>query len=262
MLTRREAIRRAGAVWLGAGLWTGVGLPPAFSRAIAQPTGDAAVDPEAIKIFERYVEAIGGRGALEAVSNRRIRGFWEGPPVQNKARLIIWNARPDLYHLSLSEPGGLKLELGYDGETAWQRVNRGKADPLRGERALDLRLTGQFEGEAGFRDRYRAMRVVGTREVAGAESTIVQAVTPAGKPFELAFNNETGLVSVVVSFTGAGAIQRRLLIAFPEYEETNGIKYPSRVVQQAEGTPAVRLAFEEHEYGEADDHDFSMPNEG
>ncbi len=91
-----------------------------------KPSNQDQVMPAAAQVLERYVEAVGGRAALETLTTRECRGrrvtdlSWTQPRVQTVS-FEAWTMVPDRFCLRTEENGSVTIE-GYDGIEGWKRA--------------------------------------------------------------------------------------------------------------------------------------------
>jgi hypothetical protein len=127
--------------------------------------------PAAEELFERYVRSWGTAEALAAVKNRLSTGMATGRSGRGDPR----SAPFELYQ-ELPERKELKLDLSYPPEA-------------------DREFIHQFFNYAGIRKRYTQVTTVGTDEVRGRASWVVEAKPDdGGMPERLFFDAATGVL--------------------------------------------------------------------
>lgn len=104
--------------------------PPASTPASA--TGDAAVQA----VLDAYVDALGGKAALEQLRNRHSQGVVEvGSRDSQKRKFEFYWAAPNMARGEIKD-GAIVLYTGYDGKRGWEEEFFGESKPL-GEVATD-----------------------------------------------------------------------------------------------------------------------------
>lgn len=257
--------------WALSGTLIGLALAwaagPAMAQQDAPDAKPAEADlPSAEEIFERHVEAIGGREAVFAQKTRYIEGTYEGAPFSAKARMKVWSEAPNKLHLQIAEPLGLQLDLYYDGEVTWQSIS-GEAVALTGPRRVEIIEAADFFGEANYKDRYASYEIIGTAKLGDKEYYAVKAVSHFGRTRRLFFDTETGLFSAEQSpiiITGKDGKPKTVAmeILIHDYRDVGGgVLYPSsqeqRIPGEEEGTVVMRFQNVQIDTGEK--HDFSPP---
>lgn len=241
-------MRRTGAaviVVLG-GLGTGVGgwhLPqPERPPIVAERKHDAVPDP--IVVFERYIDAIGGRSRVEDLRTRRVKGRVSGPPLTGAGTLLIETAAPNRMRMVIDEPAGRKLSYWFDGARGWVRSD-GRLGELKGTALNDLRNAAWFAGEADYEDKYRRLETNRREKFEGQDCHIIRAEDDQGVTNELAFSVASGLIvggrSFVPAADGSTDVVRMTLT---DYKEFGGVLYPTRIERWTEGDTGERSVFE------------------
>lgn len=200
----------------------------------------ASFDDGAVEALRTHIEAIGGEDAIRSHTRLRRIGSYEGRPFSYKARLEMRSEAPDKQVLVLSEPGGLTLTVGYDGQTAWQRINDQPPQRLGGLQAISVREDAILHRSVEYGTLYSTLSDKGIVENEdGSERYRAVKAVPVDSPRErvMYFDPETGLLRRIRIATLAGDQPRQMDIELREYKEFEGVKYPTRVVQRFLGAP-------------------------
>jgi hypothetical protein len=187
-----------------------VRTPPIGQGLFADTThGEAEApaekQPDAAAVFDRYVAALGGRPALEAVTSRVARGTVLRPAQLDagtpKAR-VINRGQEDPLEIVQPAPGKVTMTVGppdrpivqsYDGQS-------GTIKTPEGERAMTPREMSRIATFAdlrsalALRDQAAKARVVGRDTIDGKAVLLVRAAAADGNPALLAFDAGTGLL--------------------------------------------------------------------
>jgi len=230
---------------------TGTAQPAAGEQAPAENL------PEAAGLFERHIEALGGRDAVFAVKNRRLKGVYSGIPFLFPVRMEVWHDAPDKFRLRLDEPAGRSIEVRYNGDTGWRMISGSGVEQLEGVSLRELIDTADFYGQSNYKDRYEAIETVASGEVEGVSVYIVKATWENGHVQFLFFNTETGLFSGSRYATiGPDGSAREVVIMVDQYTEIDGgVKYPKRVRQLLAGEPEpIVMTYKSIEFNVDDGH--------
>ena len=149
-ITRPLAIRLVLATLLAA-----VGLVVSTAAATAaEPTAEALLDA--------YVEAMGGKAAMEKIDNRVTHGKMEMPAQGIVMKLTLYSARPNLsYSLIESDMVG-KIEKGSDGEVYWEMSAMMGAQVKEGQERIDYLRDSTFDKWLRWREIYPEVEYAGT----------------------------------------------------------------------------------------------------
>ena len=204
--------------------------------ALASPPAGAAMTPEARRVMERYLEAIGGRASQDSLRTLRVSGTLSAFGMQGRAK--IWHARPDRSATEIVL-GPFKLAEGFDGTTGWRTDPSGKLVVLDGKDLEDARADAWFELTRWVEPDQGGGAVV----VAGAEHdsagayTVLEVTPPAGRARKLWFDDRTGLLVRSVSKKD----QQTVIISHSDFRRVGGRTLAFRSLTQVAGMPANDL---------------------
>jgi len=215
------------------------------------PGARAAEVPTATQVLDRYIEATGGRAALEKLRSRVMTGTVDvtalGASGQFEVRAMVPNRQ-----VSRIEFGGFGvLREGYDGTNAWTAApGLGVRLKSGGELARTQRTMG-FPRELKLAESYARFQVKGPAKVGAADVWLLEAAPKEGKPDHFYFDQKSGLLlreeSTVESAVGVMNFQ----IDFDDYRVVDGVKVPFsiRIPQPAELGFHVKIAEVKHNGG-------------
>ncbi len=201
-------------------------------------------------LLERYIKALGGRGAIEKLTTRVCTGTftddlsWADPPVQTYA-LKAFAKIPDKWIATLQLSKGTE-QNGFDGRVGWkQNPDRIDKDDRMSRSWLGFVLNPQ--GPLYIREYFPGM-ILETQEILGGRSVhLVRNETQN----VLYFDAETGLLSRI-------GLQWEL----QDYRTVDGVKFPFRVATSRKGGESY-FAFDKIEHNvPVDDRQFAIPDAG
>jgi hypothetical protein len=188
-------------------------------------TGCAAGNPTLQQIFDRNVEALGGREALEALEGRTVRGRqiddrpYAGPPVTSRLE-----ARADTAgHWSMTLADGDEVYAeGRDEDGSWSRKPGEEAKPQdRSNAKLGYLLDPQ--GPLNIADHFPNPRLTGTRVFEGVTYWMVENDFKY-EYYTLYFEVETGLLSRIGFHWW-----------LEDFREVDGVMVPHTIVRGRKG---------------------------
>ena len=189
---------------------------PQIRPAIVVP----AAAPTLAGLLAHHLEALGGRKAVEAITNTRVSANVETGGIKGTITTVF--AAPDK-EFEEDKLGILHIMQGYDGKTAWQRDTNGNIRPLAGEELRDLRVQLYFDTNSyvipGRIPGKMTLRPV-PEPVTG--NWIVDALPEGGKPTTLFFDPQTWFIvkeqhlddNVLVTTT------------YDDYRTVDGVRFP------------------------------------
>jgi hypothetical protein len=224
-------------------------LPSEPGWEASEPQGDTSSMPTLEDIVNRYVDALGGREAIERLETRVSRGRIvtdlpsREPPVLELERFEFSSTAQGRFLAATalemhnpprtdgSSPQGADTE-GFDGETGWRiEGDRVTLDESLGRSRFAWLLNPQGPLQMG---RYfRGMRLKGVREVEGR----LMYVVDTDEDFSLYFDVETGLLA-------RAGFNRELA----NYREVDGVLVPHQILYSRKGGSST-FVFDEIEHG-------------
>ncbi len=214
------------------------------SRVEKSQEATAAPDVTVDRILDRYVQACGGREALERVTSRISRGTVEIPAAGVRGTFASYAQAPNRVLVVVELPGFGAIHEGFDGTVAWVR------DPITGLREKSgrelaaVRLDADFYKPLRLKELYPKIVVKGKEAVSGTEVYVLEATPAEGSAERWYFDASTGLlVRLDVEREGPqGKIP--VEIHFEDYREVDGLRLPFTVRQV---TPVFSLIFKTEE---------------
>jgi photosynthetic reaction center cytochrome c subunit len=237
---------------------------PVLGQSLWLPSNQAAKQeaplPSAEQILERYVQASGGRQAVERVTSR----VWKGSRVGADGVLVpeeVYAKAPNKLLTVTSYPN-LVFRTGFDGARGWAMSNQSARD-LPPEMQAQLRREAEFYKEMRLKDIYSKLAVVGRETVGGREAYVVEAAPADGGDLEkLYFDAETGLL--VRKYSEAKTVLGRFPTQtdYEDYREVDGVKLPFSIRWSIPGRAWGRKITEVRQNVPLDDAQFNPPAGG
>lgn len=195
--------------------------------------------PEAEKILERYVEAIGGRAAFDAMNNAVTKATLNIPAVGISLDLTVYSARPNKFRSTAESPAIGAVERGTDGTVFWEKSTMQGARVLEGEELAEALSEASFENLVYWRTNYDSVAVAGTDTVEGSLCDKVVMKAKGGKPRTLYFDQKSGLVvkTQTVASTQMGKIPIDAFIS--DYRKVGEVTQAYKTVMNIMGQDRV-----------------------
>ena len=231
--------------------------PPTKTETKPEPKPTAL--PSVDQVLDKYVQAIGGKAALEKVNSRTSKGTFEIPAMGANGTFMSYEKAPNLTASTIDIPGFGTVNIVFDGKSGWQK------DPMQGLREqtgaelVMVKINSEFYGPLKMKDLYKKVEVKGKDKVGSAEVYIIEATPSEGSPVKLSFDATTGLLvrQEMEQETPQGKMPTEVLLE--DYRVVDGVKLPF-VVKTS--TPAfgfvVKLEEVKHNVT-IDDAKFSKP---
>jgi len=207
--------------------------------------------PTLDKILERYIQALGGRAAIEKLTTRIGTGrfvddlSWKDPPVQTYP-LKAYAKIPDKWITIMKLSKGTE-QSGFDGTIGWkQNPDRIEHDSRKKSSWLGFLLNPQ--GALHIQDYFPEMVLEAKLIIKGRAAYTVKTFSPDGAQNMLYFDAENSLLNQFGS-----------LWKLQEYREVDGVKFPFRISTGRKGGESY-FAFDKIEHNvPIDDKKFAIP---
>jgi hypothetical protein len=218
--------------------WTLVVLCPAFGL-FAAPQGASA--PSVDQILDRYVQAVGGKDALEKVTSRAMKGTLENSDDGTTSPAEVFTKAPNKYLAVVNLGDGGEMLDGWNGETGWGKDpdsglhDIGKAEQIAARRDYD------FYREARLKELFPKMALSGKTKVDDRDAYIIEATSPEGATEKMYFDVESGLL-VRRDFERVNIDDGIVLyeVDYDDYKDVEGLKLPATVRRK---TPDYTLTY-------------------
>jgi hypothetical protein len=233
-------------------------LPPRESFLEDAPKPDTGL-PTADQVFDKYIQAIGGKSAFDKLKTR----VWKGTYITSNGTSLpyeIQQAAPNKFLSTLTTPKQGVFLTAFNGVSGWQQNLRGVHE-LSGSDLAQLKNFAGFFGGVNIKEQFTNLRVVRKEKVGEREAYLVRAVSVDGNNERLYFDTQTGLLlrRIVVEKTMILPIPEQT--DFEDYREVDGLKLPFTIqVYNIDSAYTATRKFTEVKHNvPVDDAKFNMP---
>jgi photosynthetic reaction center cytochrome c subunit len=210
-----------------------------------QPKPAAPAAPSVDDLFARYLKAVGGREAAEAVKTRIYKGTatgYDGNEEPRASAFELYAAAPARL-LMITQTSRGTYSYGYDGgsalATGWGKGPAGPALVLRQRQVEQLHdLAASFQ--IIQLDDYLTTKVTGQEKVNGRETWVVEATRRGASPVTLWFDAESGLLLRKRTFVATAFGPAPLENEFGDYRALGKVKLPFHVTSGTLSSATVR----------------------
>ena len=206
-------------------------------------------------ILDKYMQALGGKEAVEKVKTRTIKATRtqnDGQPFAEE----VFEKMPDKM-LVVSNVPQMPFSTGYNGADVW--TNGGKA-----EYTVTDFLLEQFKDEAQFnplklKESYAQIAVSGSDKINDKDVWAIRAATASGERERLYFDKKTGLLVRRVSYSPTVLGFFAYQVDYDDYRAVDGVKIPYLVKWSIPGRSWTRKTTEVKQNTAIDDAKFNQP---
>ena len=215
---------------------------------------------EAHAVYTRFVEASGGRAALERYSSSRATGDFSIPAQGIAGDLEVFGAAPNKLLVRVDIPGFGMVRQGHDGQVGWS-INPAMGPMVLEGRALDqLRQQADFLRPLNVEAYVDSASVMEETEFDGRPCLKVRVVTKWGEEYVEFFDVATGLLAgnIRTQESPMGPIEATTILS--GYQDFGGIQVPTKMVQQMMGMEQI-ITVTAVEYDTVDPTVFALPDQ-
>jgi len=200
-------------------------LVPTDQRPASSPVLDPSVSAGTTleQVLERYVDALGGKAALEKVTSRISKGRFEVQSLALAGPAQIFEKAPNKRAIVLEATGEQAYKRGFDGDIAWEQDPDSGVSELKGAALASMRRDSSFYQAIKLQELYPKIELKGGMKL-GSRETMVLEAPRAGNPKRWYFDVETGLLLRSDERTATGTVTRSE--DFDNYKAIDGVKVP------------------------------------
>ena len=192
---------------------------PATDSKTALPTAD--------QILDKYVQAMGGKTAIEKQTSRVSKGSFEIPAVGATGTAEIFEKAPNKSAAIINIPGFGVVQEGFDGKTAWAQDPQSGLREKAGAELGAAKLDGEFYKPIKLKQLYPKMTLTGKEKVGEHDVYVIEATPADGKPEKMYFDTQTGLLLRVDNDRESPQGSAHVETYFEDYKDTGGgVKAP------------------------------------
>jgi hypothetical protein len=206
---------------------------------LAAPQGASA--PSVDQILDHYVQAVGGKDALEKVTSRAMKGTLENSDDGTTSPAEVFTKAPDKYLAVVNLGDGGQMLEAWNGAAGWGKDpdsglhDTGKAEQAAAKRDYD------FYREVRLKELFPKMALSGKTKVDDRDAYLIDATSPDGATEKLYFDVESGLL-VRRDFERVNIDDGIVLyeVDYDDYKDVEGLKLPATVRRK---TPDYTLTY-------------------
>lgn len=184
----------------------------------------AAKLPTVDQVLDKYVQAIGGKAAVEKHTTRVLKGSLDIPAFGASGPIEIYAKAPNKSASIVTITGFGVVQEVFDGKTGWSSDPQGGLREKAGAELAAAKLDSEFYKSTKLKQLYPKIVVKGTDKVGDKEVYVLEA-TPADSSMETwYFDTQSGLIlredTERESPQGKMAIQ----VFYEDYKDVDGVK--------------------------------------
>jgi photosynthetic reaction center cytochrome c subunit len=180
--------------------------------------------PTADQVLDKYLEALGGKGAIDKLESRVMKGSWITPDGITLG-YEVYQSGPDKLYTVLNTPKQGTFEKGFDGNVGWEK-SAGGIRTLEDSELFYLRRYPDFFKDIKLKEQFTRLTFAGKDKIDDKEVYVLRGTTTDNKRERLYFDVQTGLLlrrSTSVT-NSIGVIPEQ--VDFEDYRDAGGVKLP------------------------------------
>jgi hypothetical protein len=221
-----------------------VGFLLSSTAGAAEGGGVGKEVPTVRQVLDRYVEATGGRAALEKLKSREMKGTIEVTALGTGGAFLLRAKVPNRQMSTLEFGGFGAMREGYDGTVAWSTAPLQGVKRKTGAELARVRRTTVFPRELKLAETYDRLEVKGAAKVGTVDTWLVVGESKEGKPDHLYFDQKSGLLLREESTVPTGVGEMTFQIDFEDYRVVDGVKVAHRMRVPQPPEMGFRIQFE------------------
>jgi hypothetical protein len=209
----------------------------ALAQGQTPPKADAAM-PTVDQVLDKYVQALGGKAAIEKLTSREGKGTFEIPAFGATGTVETFEKAPNKKAMVIDIPGFGTVRQGFDGTAGWAVDPQNGLRDQTGAELAATKLESDFHRDIKLKQLYPKITVKGKEKVGDKDAIVLEATPAEGSAEQWYFDSTTGLLIRADSERESPQGKMPVQVFFDQYKEVDGIKIPA-VVRQV--TPAFTI---------------------
>ncbi len=234
-------------------------VPVGFSQVAEQKAEPAAALPTVDQVLAKYVEASGGKAAIEKISSRVTKGSFEIPAMGSTGTLVLYAKAPNKTAVVIDIPGFGLVKQGFDGTIAWSSDPMSGLNETTGTALEAAKRDAVFHRELVLKDQFKTIEVKGKQTVGDKETYMLEATPETGAPEKMYFEVATGLLIRVDGERSSPQGTMNVETTLKDFRDVDGVKIPFLMEQVMPSMSFVIKIEEVKNNVEVDDALFTKP---
>ncbi|HEU5459439.1 MAG TPA: tetratricopeptide repeat protein [Pyrinomonadaceae bacterium] len=187
--------------------------------------------PTVDEILSKYIAAMGGAAAMNAVTTRTIKGTLDVPGVSRGGTFESYAQAPNkIISVMQAHPVGT-VKVAYDGRKGWALTSRGMRT-LKGTELNAVLREADFFGPLNLKNTYKKVTLAGTSKIGYREMYVLELQPAIGAADRLYLDSKTYLPARMNTHETVGAFSGAVEIYLDDWQEVDGIKFPFSISQR------------------------------
>jgi photosynthetic reaction center cytochrome c subunit len=198
---------------------------PGMNEVRKSEEGTAPTGPNADQLFDKYVKAMGGEGAIDKITSRVMKGtitFGD-----RNLPIDIYSKQPDK-RVSFTHMSDGDSITAFDGHEGWLGMPKRPVREMHGPDIDAAAMDADLQFPVHLKTKFSEAKVEGTEKVDGRDAYLVVGGREGKTPLRLYFDEQSGLLVRLIRFGETPLGRLPTQIDYADYRESGGVKIPFR----------------------------------
>jgi tetratricopeptide (TPR) repeat protein/outer membrane lipoprotein-sorting protein len=177
------------------------------------------------ELLKKYLDALGGATAINAVTSRVIKGTFDVVGVSRGGAFETYTLAPNKALSILQGPPTITVKAGYNGRTGWIQTPDG-VRTLKGPELVSIQSEADFNGVLKLKNHYAKVTLLGKSKIGYREVYVMELQPETGAADKLYLDAESYLPVRLNSSRVQQGVSVPLEIYFDDWREVDGLKIP------------------------------------
>lgn len=201
-------------------------LFPIVSLAMVMAAAAAEKTSTVDAILAKYINAIGGKTAMEKVKTRTCKGRVEIPAMSVGSEWDFRGKAPNKQVTSWELSGSGAITDGFDGTTAWAKSPIDGLRIKKGDELAKVKRDAEFYRELKMKAQYPDLAYKGSEMLEGEEVQVLESKPSPTSKERFSFSSKTGLLVRQQSEFDGQQGRVRVNARMFDFRLVDGVRYP------------------------------------
>jgi tetratricopeptide (TPR) repeat protein len=189
--------------------------------------------PAVDEVLDKYVQAVGGAAALNAVTSSVVKGTVDVVGVIRGGTYEIYTVAPDKT-LTIMRPGPTEtFRFGYNGHTGWIQTPAG-VSLLKGAELEAMKFDANFYAITNFKKKYVKFTLAGKSKIGYRDVYVIDSQKPSGAVDRIFLDAGTYLLVRMNTTRLNKGVSLPVEIYYDDWREVNGLKVPHVITESSQ----------------------------
>jgi len=194
----------------------------------AKPAGAL---PSVDQILDKYLQAIGGKAAVQRVTSMVMKGTFEVPAFGANGTIERYAKAPNKFVIVVEIGGFGTVQQGFNGTVGWAQDPQNGMRDLSGKELAQTRREADLYRDIRFKEIFPKMTVIGKDKVADRDVYGVEATPADGAPEKMYFDAQSALLVRTDQTAYNAGEEVPTQVFLEDYKEVDGLKVPTTIRQ-------------------------------